>query len=536
MMMSVAGVEAGLSDEIVPLNTNTTTTATVSPANSHNNVQLRHVTSSDPVAMPPPPSSSSSLPPAPQAPLAPSSSSSSSGRRYSIALVSDFFPPGFGGVEIHIYNVAQCLMRRGHKVIVMTRAYGDRNGIRYVTGGLKVYYMPFVGVPLPPGVTTLPSLWGAFALMRDIFIREKIEIVHGHQTTSNICHEGMFHGGLMGLRTCFTDHSLFGFADAPSIHINKVLQWSLCCVDECICVSNTSRENTVLRAEIPPERVNVIANATDTSTFSPPERMKYRNWGAHINGDAGGIVTIVVITRLVYRKGADLFVDVIPEICRRNDKVRWLVGGDGPRLQQMQIMVERQGLHDKVKLLGALKHSEVRDVLNQGQVFLNCSLTEAFCIAIIEAASCGLLSVSTNVGGVPEVLPADMLLLADPDPASIVERVEEAVARVPSVRPWDFHDSVKGFYSWDAVAARTERVYDRITSRPCLPPARRLHRYYSVAPVYGVLCLLMATLDWLLLMFLEWARPASEIEIAPEFPVESFAKLEKHIHDTTKRE
>lgn len=36
---------------------------------------------------------------------------------------------------------------------------------------------------------------------------------------------------------------------------------------------------------------------------------------------------------------------------------------------------------------------------------LHCysSLTEAFCMAILEAASCGLLTVSTRVGGVPEV-------------------------------------------------------------------------------------------------------------------------------------
>jgi hypothetical protein len=39
----------------------------------------------------------------------------------------------------------------------------------------------------------------------------------------------------------------------------------------------------------------------------------------------------------------------------------------------------------------------------QGQVFVNASLTEAFCMAIVEAASAGLLVVSTRVGGVPEV-------------------------------------------------------------------------------------------------------------------------------------
>lgn len=39
----------------------------------------------------------------------------------------------------------------------------------------------------------------------------------------------------------------------------------------------------------------------------------------------------------------------------------------------------------------------------QGHIFVNASLTEAFCMAIVEAASAGLLVVSTRVGGVPEV-------------------------------------------------------------------------------------------------------------------------------------
>ena len=53
-------------------------------------------------------------------------------------------------------------------------------------------------------------------------------------------------------------------------------------------------------------------------------------------------------------------------------------------------------------------------VLVQGNIFLNTSLTEAFCIAIVEAASCGLQVVSTRVGGIPEVLPPDLIILATP--------------------------------------------------------------------------------------------------------------------------
>jgi len=46
---------------------------------------------------------------------------------------------------------------------------------------------------------------------------------------------------------------------------------------------------------------------------------------------------------------------------------------------------------------------------------MNTSLTESFGIAILEAACAGLYVVSTRVGGVPEILPQDMISFADPE-------------------------------------------------------------------------------------------------------------------------
>jgi phosphatidylinositol glycan class A protein len=64
-----------------------------------------------------------------------------------IALVSDFFVPNLGGVEMHMYNVAQCLIELGHKIVVLTTSYADeRVGIRYLSNGLKVYYIPTVNL------------------------------------------------------------------------------------------------------------------------------------------------------------------------------------------------------------------------------------------------------------------------------------------------------------------------------------------------------------------------------------------------------
>ncbi len=55
----------------------------------------------------------------------------------------------------------------------------------------------------------------------------------------------------------------------------------------------------------------------------------------------------------------------------------------------LEEVTERNKLHSRVTLLGSIAHDEVRNVLIKGDIFLNTSLTEAFCIAIIEAACCG---------------------------------------------------------------------------------------------------------------------------------------------------
>ncbi|RLU24993.1 hypothetical protein DMN91_003085 [Ooceraea biroi] len=217
--------------------------------------------------------------------------------------------------------------------------------------------------------------------------------------------------------TVFTDHSLFGFADASAILINTFLEISLVDCDHCICVSHTGKENTVLRAKVQKEKVLVIPNAVDTAVFTPDISKR--------NND---FITIVIVSWLVYRKGVDLLAHIIPEICSRHKNVQFLIGGDGPKRWLIEKVRERNLLQHRVTLLGSLKHSQVKHILNEGHIFLNTSLTEAYCMAIVEAASCGLQVVSTKVGGIPEVLPRDLIYLVEPTVPALIEGIETAIA------------------------------------------------------------------------------------------------------------
>lgn len=143
-------------------------------------------------------------------------------------------------------------------------------------------------------------------------------------------------------------------------------------------------------------------------------------------------VNVVIISRLVYRKGIDLLAGVIPKL-RPMKNVNFIIGGDGPKRTLLEEVREKANMQDRIVILGALNHSEVREVLWCGHIFLNTSLTEAFCMAIVEAASCGLQVVSTCVGGIPEVLPPELIILTEPTIESVFKglllAIEKELAR-----------------------------------------------------------------------------------------------------------
>ena len=111
---------------------------------------------------------------------------------------------------------------------------------------------------------------------------------------------------------------------------------------------------------------------------------------------AGG-PRLLVLSRLCYRKGTDLLVDILPRILARHPNLKTTIGermyklhfcdsfrcclhhccflvaaGDGPKAINVLECVEGHGLEDRVDMLGRVERSDVFDVLSRGGIFLNC--------------------------------------------------------------------------------------------------------------------------------------------------------------------
>ncbi len=166
------------------------------------------------------------------------------------------------------------------------------------------------------------------------------------------------------------------------------MKFTLSDIDHVISVSHTSKENLVLRAYLDPTAVSVIPNAVDTTKFTPnPNAAPHpsiRAFGARFPPSPASHASlhvhmlcllclcvcvcvagfnIVILSRLVYRKGIDLVVEVIPKICERFPNVHFIIGGDGPKRLLIEEMREKHQVLFSLALPSSSKSGRIDNTL-----------------------------------------------------------------------------------------------------------------------------------------------------------------------------
>lgn len=112
---------------------------------------------------------------------------------------------------------------------------------------------------------------------------------------------------------------------------------------------------------------------------------------------------VLFLGRLGRRKGTYDLLKAIPEILKAVPDAMFYLGGDGDIKKCMDI-AERNGFKDHVNFLGWVRGHEKEEYLKKCSIFVLPSYSEGMPMSLLEAMSYGLASVSTNAGGIPQII------------------------------------------------------------------------------------------------------------------------------------
>lgn len=113
---------------------------------------------------------------------------------------------------------------------------------------------------------------------------------------------------------------------------------------------------------------------------------------------------IVTVARLHWMKGIDNLIETASFLQASQVDFEWLVIGGGSTQEEERYLyhVYEKGLTNNVKLLGKRSHQETLEILYDADMYIQTSLNEGFCNAVLEAQALGKLCVAFNTGGLPE--------------------------------------------------------------------------------------------------------------------------------------
>lgn len=113
---------------------------------------------------------------------------------------------------------------------------------------------------------------------------------------------------------------------------------------------------------------------------------------------------ILTVARLVWEKGYLYALKTMAILQNKGFDFEYHIVGTGIDLNMLIYHVNRLGIQDRIIFHGELPRTEVKRKLMSADIYFQPSLSEALSLSIIEASFYGLPIVSSNIGGIPEVV------------------------------------------------------------------------------------------------------------------------------------
>ncbi len=147
----------------------------------------------------------------------------------------------------------------------------------------------------------------------------------------------------------------------------------------------------------PRAKIKLIIGGVDTEFFTPDAKSK-------ISSD--GCIYILYVGWIIKEKGIHDILAACKILLNKHTNIKVdLVGPVYCDKEELMLLIEKHGLQEVVTVTGPIhSREELRNKYCSADIFLFPSHFEGFPMALLEAISCGLPCIGSDVGGIPDIL------------------------------------------------------------------------------------------------------------------------------------
>jgi len=330
-----------------------------------------------------------------------------------VCFVSPEYLPLSGGTGAYVYYLANELIKLGNSICVVS-GY-DASADVQISEQLSAFFLKIPKTPIIKSFLFAGSARKKMNKMRDSCA---VDIAHANlPLVPSFAVPANF-----GKTLVTTVHSTWkGEAEAirgePYTRLNPnekfmvSFNWFLRIFEETmleranriIGVSDFTRRELLQYYKVKESKIRVIHNGVDTQKFQPAADKRKVKEELGLNPED---IAILSVGRLYARKGLFTLIECMPAVVKRFRNAKFVISGKGQSSEMEKLIAHasRLGVRDNIVFTGYFPDKKLPKLYQAADVFAFSTFYENLPFAVLEALSTGLPVVTTNVGGIPEMI------------------------------------------------------------------------------------------------------------------------------------
>ena len=216
-----------------------------------------------------------------------------------------------------------------------------------------------------------------------------------------------------------------------------------------ITPSKSSREGIVSEFKCNKENITVINNGLDTDEFSPEDNSKRREYRLITTASAD-----------VPLKGLDFSLKALKKLKKDFPKIHLVVIGTIKKGGHTEKLIKKLGIDNDVIFKSNLTKNEIKKCYSKSSIAIVSSLYEGFGYPVIEAMSCEVPLIATNVSSIPELTLKFAKLIEPKNEEMIYKSVKDILANYDKYKKIAFQgrEHVINQFNWIKITQEYENI------------------------------------------------------------------------------